>query len=136
TGDVVALRRLSTGVPGLRVGYDPMETAAFAALEHSRDYAQFVDSVVAAVLEAEMICLHYPLVLAAADAGFGRVGAFRITGRWVDAYTIPGSAPSDVALTRRLVALGADQITADDPAGLLAAIGPEVWLAADTLEQS
>ena len=73
--------------------------------------------------KAEMIYLAYQVVLAAADAGFDIVGAFHGAHRRIDAYTLKTSDAPAQALAERLLGLGVDQITTDDPEGLAALLG-------------
>jgi glycerophosphoryl diester phosphodiesterase len=65
-------------------------------------------------------------VLGADAAGFDLIAAFQAEGREVDAYTIRRADAAGVAAARALVALGADQVTTDDPEGLGAALAEGV----------
>jgi glycerophosphoryl diester phosphodiesterase len=121
-GDADAVRMLSADVPGLRIGFDPCHMGAIERLMASQDFAGFVAQAVAASPQAEMIYLDHRLVLVAADAGFDLIAAFHDAGRRVDAYTIQRADTAGVAAAARLTALKADQITTDDPEGLLAAL--------------
>ena len=123
SGDAEAVRRLSAGVPGLRIGYDPCHEGAIERLRTSRDYPAFVAGALAAIPEAELIYLDHALVLFAADDGFDLIAAFHAAGRRVDAYTIERADAEGLAAARRLLDLGADQITTDDPEALGAALG-------------
>jgi glycerophosphoryl diester phosphodiesterase len=122
SGDPEAVRLLAAGVPGLRVGHDPCHEDAIGRLMTTRDYAGFVAEAVAASPDAELIYLDHRLVLWARDDGFDLVGAFHAAGRRVDAYTIPRADGPGLAAARRLLDLGVDQITTDDPEGLGAAL--------------
>lgn len=119
-GDAVAVERLSRAVPHMPVGYDPCHDGAIERLMESRDFAGFVTDAVAASPKATMIYLHHKLVLFADAAGFDLIGAFHDAGRRIDAYTINRAVPDVLPDVRRLLALKADQITTDDPAGLQA----------------
>lgn len=59
-----------------------------------------------------MIYLAIPIVLAAEDHGCNLVAAFQAAGRRVDAWTMQ---KADAIILRRLLDLGVDQITTDDP---------------------
>ena len=50
------------------------------------------------------------------------IGRVHAAGRRVDAYTLQRVTDESLTLARRLIALGADQITTDDPEGLCAAL--------------
>lgn len=120
SGDADAVRLLTEDVPGLRIGYDPCHDGALERLNQSRDFAGFVTDAVAASPNAEMIYLYYGLVLEADRLGFDIVGAFHAAGRHIDAYTINKADAESKPQVERLLALKVDQITTDDPEGLLA----------------
>ena len=120
SGEADSVRLLTDATPGLHVGYDPCHGEAVAALENSGDFAGFVAEALAASPRAEMIYLAYPIVLAAADAGFDIVGAFQSAARRVDAYTIKTADEVTRPTVERLLGLRVDQITTDDPEGLAA----------------
>ena len=122
SGDAEAVKLLTEDVSGLRIGYDPCHDGALERLAVSQDFSGFVRDAVAASPRAEMIYLHFALVLEADRLGFDMVGAFQAQKRRIDAYTI--TKADDVALPKveRLLALKVDQITTDDPEGLLALV--------------
>ena len=72
--------------------------------------------------EAELIYLAARLILPVAEAGFDLIAACHAAGKPVDAYTLNGTTPDDIAMARALIALHADQITCDDPEGMAAAL--------------
>lgn len=117
-GDAEAVERLSQAVPDMPIGYDPCHDGAIARLMESRDFAGFVSGALTASPRAEMIYLDHELVLFADAAGFDLIGAFHEAGRRIDAYTINEPRPEVLPDILRLIALKADQITTDDPAGL------------------
>ncbi len=118
SGDARAVARLAAACPGLRTGHDPCDDEAEARLRATGDFAGFVGRALADAPAAEMIYLAWPLVLAAEDAGFDLTGAFQAAGKRVDAWTIPVADEAARVTVRRLLDLGVDQITTDDPAGL------------------
>jgi glycerophosphoryl diester phosphodiesterase len=122
SGDAEAVRVLSDGVDGLRIGYDPCHDGALERLAVSRDFSGFVADAVAASPKAEMIYLAYPLVLEADRQGFDLIAAFHRHGRRVDSYTIKAANADSRAAVERLLALKVDQITTDDPEGLAALV--------------
>jgi glycerophosphoryl diester phosphodiesterase len=109
---------LAADLPDLRIGFDPCYGHIVAELQRSGDYARFVERAVDAAPRAELIYLHYPLVLDADRRGFDLVGAFHEAGRRVDAYTVERVDPETLHQVERLLALKVDQITTDDPEGL------------------
>jgi glycerophosphoryl diester phosphodiesterase len=123
SGDAESVRLLTEGVDGLRIGYDPCHAGAFERLMATRDFAGFVREAVAASPRAEMIYLAYPLVLEVDKAGFDIVAAFHAEGRRIDAYTIQVADEGSRPRVQRLLELRVDQITTDDPEGLLALMG-------------
>lgn len=120
SGDAQAVRLLTEGVAGLRIGYDPCHDGAQQRLMETGDFAGFVRDAVAASPRAEMIYLAYPLVLEADKAGFDIVAAFHAEGRQIDAYTVQRADEESRARVARLLELQVDQITTDDPEGLMA----------------
>ncbi len=123
SGDAESVRLLTGGVEGLRIGYDPCHDGALERLAQSRDFAGFVRNAVAASPRAEMIYLYFGLVLEADRQGFDIVAAFHAEGRRVDAYTINRANAESQPKVARLLELKVDQITTDDPEGLLALMG-------------
>lgn len=123
SGDAEAVRLLTEGVAGLRIGYDPCHDGALERLMQTLDFAGFVREAVAASPRAEMIYLAYPLVLEADRRGFDIVAAFHAEGRRIDAYTIQRADEESRPKVARLLELRVDQITTDDPEGLLALMG-------------
>lgn len=123
SGDAESVRLLTEGVAGLRIGYDPCHDGAFERLMQTRDFAGFVRDAVAASPMAEMIYLAYPLVLEADRLGFDIIAAFHAAGRRIDAYTIRRADAESRPVVARLLELKVDQITTDDPEGLLALMG-------------
>jgi len=120
SGEAHSVRALAENTPGLHIGHDPCHRGAIERLMQSRDFAGFVAAAIADAPRAEMIYLAYPLVLAAADAGFDIVAAFHAANRRVDAYTIKSADAETLPTVQRLLALAVDQITTDDAEGLAA----------------
>ena len=123
SGEAESVRVLTDATPGLHIGYDPCHGEWVARLQASGDFAGFVAAALADSPKAEMIYLAYQVVLAADDAGFDIVGAFHGAHRRIDAYTLKTSDAPAQALAERLLGLGVDQITTDDPEGLAALLG-------------
>jgi glycerophosphoryl diester phosphodiesterase len=123
SGSAVAVKLLTDAVPGLRSGYDPSDEAAFRAALAGNALQRFVDDAVAAAPAAELIYLHWQMVTLAADAGFDLIGAFHRYEKRIDCWTIQRVDAASLAVVERLLRLGVDQITTDDPEGLAAALG-------------
>lgn len=122
-GDAEAIRALTRAVPGMLSGYDPSDEHRFRAALAAGTLRGFVDEAVAAAPDADFIYLDWRIVTYAADAGFDIVAAFHRHGRRIDAWTIAAVDDASVAVVERLLALRVDQITTDDPEGLIARIG-------------
>lgn len=126
SGDAEAVALLSTGVVGLRIGYDPCHGGALEELAKTHDFAGFVQRALEASPDAEMIYLHYRVVTEAAANGFDIVAAFHAAGKRIDAYTIKEPNAESLPDIRRLLDLQVDQITTDDPVGLAARVATSV----------
>ena len=121
-GDAAAIAALAGAAAGLALGHDPCRDDRVARLRATRDFAGFVDEGLAEAPDASMIYLAHEIIAAADVAGFDLIGACHAAGKRVDAWTIQHVDPRSVARCERLIALGVDQITTDDPEGLAAAL--------------
>ncbi len=117
-GDIEAVTALARAVPGLRTGFDPCYGDHLARLLATGDYHAFIAEALAAAPEAALIYLDHEIVLAADAAGIDLIAPVQAAGRRVDAWTIREASPQGLAQVARLLALGADQITTDDPEGI------------------
>jgi len=122
-GDADAIALLAENTPGLRTGYDPCYGASLARLEKTGDFATFTADALRAAPVAEMIYLHHALILEADRAGFDIIAALHADHRRVDAWTIKAADDTTKPLIQRLLELRVDQITTDDPEGVLAMMG-------------
>lgn len=120
SGEAHSVRTLANATAGLRIGHDPCHDGALERLAQTRDFGGFVAQAVADAPKAKVIYLAYPLVLAAADAGYDMVAAFHAHARRIDAYTIKSADSTTLPIVQRLLALKVDQITTDDADGLAA----------------
>ena len=124
-GDARAVLRLAEAA-GIAVGFDPCHEGASVDLVVTGRFDAFVASALAALPAARMIYLDRHLVALATKRGADLVAPFRAAGRQVDVYTFRDSGPTEVAAARMAVAARVDQITTDDPAGLLEALDQPV----------
>jgi glycerophosphoryl diester phosphodiesterase len=122
--DVGAISLLTNSTPKLTKGYDPCYGDSLARLQADGDFSRFIAEALKASPDASFIYLNYEIVLAADRAGFDMIDAVHTDGRRVDAWTIREINDLTLPSVQRLVALRADQITTDDPEGLLAALAP------------
>lgn len=120
-GDAAAVLRLAQRA-GVGVGFDPCHAAATMDLARGRDFDGFVRRAIAAMPEARIVYLHRDLVAFADSHGADLIAPFRANGQEVDVYTFPDAAAATLDALRRVIALGVDQITTDDPAAIEAAM--------------
>jgi glycerophosphoryl diester phosphodiesterase len=120
--DAAAIAALAGATPGLALGHDPCQDDKVARLRATRDFAGFIGEALAEAPTASMIYLAHEIIAAADVAGFDMIGACHAAGKRVDAWTIQHVDPRSVARCERLIALGVNQITTDDPEGLAAAL--------------
>lgn len=123
SGSAQAVRMLTGAVPGMRSGFDPSDEARFKAAMANGTLQGFVDDAVAALSGTDMIYLYWEIVTLAAEAGFDMVGAFHAHGKRIDAWTIREASAATKPAVEKLLALKVDQITTDDPEGLVALMG-------------
>jgi glycerophosphoryl diester phosphodiesterase len=123
SGEAVTVEALTSATPGLHIGYDPCHNEWVERVQRTKDFAGFVAAAIDASPRAEMIYLAWQLVLFADDNGFDIIGAFHAAGRRIDAYTLKTTDAETGALANRLLSLKVDQITTDDPEGLVTLLG-------------
>ncbi|WP_417245875.1 glycerophosphodiester phosphodiesterase [Celeribacter sp.] len=120
-GDAKAITLLTQALPDMLVGHDPCHFGMREALAASGDDAGFVARALTEAGRAELIYLDIKLILDALGREFDMIAAFNAEGRRIDAYTVQSITPKTVELCQRLMGLGVDQITTDDPEELFAA---------------
>ena len=123
SGSAAALRLLTGAAPGMRSGYDASDEERFRAALAGGTLQGFVDDAVAALPGTDMIYLYWEIVTGAAEAGFDIVAAFHRHGKRIDAWTIREASAEMRPHVERLLGLRVDQITTDDPEGLMALMG-------------
>jgi glycerophosphoryl diester phosphodiesterase len=117
-GDPAAVAVYSDALPAARTGTDPCTRANIRDLQRTGNIRGFVAATVAAAPGAATVYLDHRVVTGAADAGTDIVAAFHAEGMTVDAY-VPTADDATVPLLERLLDLRVDQITTDDPEGVL-----------------
>ena len=123
-GDAEAIRTLTAAVPGMLSGYDPSDNLQEGRTYSASELQRFVDDALATAPEADFIYLYWQIVTLSADAGFDIVGAFHQAGKRIDAWTLNMADAATAAIAERLLAAKVDQITTDDPEGLIALLEP------------
>ncbi|MCA0043311.1 glycerophosphodiester phosphodiesterase [Celeribacter litoreus] len=120
-GDAKAVGLLAEALPKMQVGHDPCHFGMREALALSGDDVSFVSHAMSEAGRARVIYLDIRLILDALSRDFDMIAAFHAEGCRIDAYTVQSTTPETVALCKRLMDLGVDQITTDNPEGLFAA---------------
>ncbi|WEK06530.1 MAG: glycerophosphodiester phosphodiesterase family protein [Candidatus Devosia phytovorans] len=123
SGSAKAVDMLTGVVPGMRAGFDPSDEDVFKAALASGTLQGFVDDAVAASPKSDLIYLDWRIVTTSDDAGFDIVAAFHALGKRVDAWTINRADTEGLANVERLLGLKVDQITSDDPEGIVGMAG-------------
>ncbi|KQX43045.1 glycerophosphodiester phosphodiesterase [Devosia sp. Root436] len=123
SGSAAAVKLLTEAVPGMRSGYDASDEQRFKAALAGGTLQGFVDDSVAALEGTDMIYLYWEIVTQAANAGFDMVEAYHRHGKRIDAWTIREASAEMRPHVQHLLDLRVDQITTDDPEGLLALMG-------------
>ena len=118
-GDAEAIRVLTKSAPGMLAGYDPSDELKSETTFTPARFQRFVDGALAAAPDANLIYLYWQIVTLADDAGFDIVGAFHAAGKRIDAWTLQVANAETRAVSERLLGLQVDQITTDDPEGLV-----------------
>ena len=120
SGSARAVAMLTGAVPGMRSGFDPSDQARFKAALAAGNLQGFTDEAVADLPGSDMIYLYWEIVTQALDDGFDIVDAFHRRGKRVDAWTIRAADAQTKPIVARLLDARVDQITTDDPEGLIA----------------
>ena len=116
------LLRLGRAVPGLRLGFDPLEIHEAAPPASAAEFAALGAYTLAHAPEAAIFYFHIPLVLRGLEAGVDLVALAKARGAEVDAWRLEPEDERAAAKLARLIAAGVDQITTD-----LAEALEELW---------
>lgn len=122
-GDAEAIRILTDAAPGLLSGYDPSDDLDKTSVRDVARLRRFVDEALATAPDADFIYLYWQIVTIAAEVGFDIVGAFHAAGKRIDAWTIKAADAGTRPAVEQLLDCKVDQITTDDPEGLVALFG-------------
>jgi glycerophosphoryl diester phosphodiesterase len=117
--DPAAVAVYADALPAARTGTDPCTRGRIRELRRTGDVPGFVAATVAAAPGATTVYLDHRVVTGVADADTDIVAAFHDRGLTVDAYTVSTADDGTVPLLERLLDLQVDQITTDDPEGVL-----------------
>jgi glycerophosphoryl diester phosphodiesterase len=109
---------LGRAVPGLRLGFDPLDLHEVAPPASPAEFGALGAYTLAHADAARIFYFHIPLLLRGLAAGVDLIALAKGRGAEVDAWRLePGHERAGEKL-RRLVAAGVDQITTDAPEGL------------------
>jgi len=122
-GDAEAIRTLTRSAPGMLAGYDPSDELKSERNFTPVRFQRFVDDALVTAPDADMIYLYWQIVTLADDVGYDIVGAFHAAGKRIDAWTLQVADAETKAVSERLLARKVDQITTDDPEGLVSLLG-------------
>lgn len=123
SGSAKAVQMLTGAVPGMLAGFDASDEHKFKAALAAGNLQGFVDDAIAEAPGVDMIYLYWEIVTLSADAGFDIVEAFHRHGKRIDAWTIRAADEKTKPVVERLLGLKVDQITTDDPEGLMRLVG-------------
>lgn len=123
SGSAAAVKLLTDAVPGMQSGYDASNEQKFKAALAAGALQGFVNDALATAPGVDMIYLYWEIVTQAADAGFDIVEAFHKQGKRIDAWTIREASAVTRPVVEKLLGLKVDQITTDDPEGMVALLG-------------
>jgi glycerophosphoryl diester phosphodiesterase len=117
-----AVARLGRAVPGLRLGFDPLDIHEVAPPAGAAELAALGAYTLAHAADAAIFYFHIPLLLRGLDQGVDLVALAKATGAEVDAWRLEPWHERAAAQLARLVGAGVDQITTDSPEAL-----EELW---------
>ena len=109
------LLRLGRAVPGLRLGFDPLDIHEVAPPASAAAFAALGAYTLAHAPEAAIFYFHIPLVLRGLEAGVDLIALAKARGAEVDAWRLEPEDERAAAQLARLIAAGVDQITTDLP---------------------
>ena len=104
-------------------GYDPSDALDETSVRDVVRLRRFVDEALATAPDADFIYLYWQIVTIAAEVGFDIVEAFHAAGKRVDAWTIQVADAGTKPAVEKLLDCKVDQITTDDPEGLVTLLG-------------
>ncbi len=113
-----AVRDLAGGVPGLRLGFDPLDIHEVAPPASAAEFAALGAFTLAHARGAAIFYLHIPLVLQGLDLGVDLVATAKDRGAEVDAWRLEPQHEHAASKLARLMEAGVDQITTDLPEAL------------------
>jgi glycerophosphoryl diester phosphodiesterase len=113
-----AVARLGRAVPGLRLGFDPLDIHEVAPPSGAAEFEALGAYTLAHAAEAAILYFHIPLLLRGLDLGVDLTALAHAKGAEVDAWRLEPWHEQAAARLARLVGAGVDQITTDSPEAL------------------
>ena len=113
-----AVLRLGRAVPGLRLGFDPLDIHEVAPPASTAEFTALGAYALAHAYEARIFYFHIPLLLQALEQRVDLIALARARGAEVDAWRLEPGHDQAGAKLARLVEAGVDQITTDLPEAL------------------
>ena len=113
-----AVARLGRAVPGLRLGFDPLDIHEAAPPDSAAEFRALGAYTLAHAPEAAIFYFHIPIVLRGLELGVDLIAMAKARGAEVDAWRFEPGDEQAAAKLAQLVEAGVDQITTDSPVGL------------------
>jgi glycerophosphoryl diester phosphodiesterase len=117
-----AVTRLGHAVPGLRLGFDPLDIHEAAPPGSAAELRALGAYTLAHAPEAAIFYFHIPIVLRGLELGVDLIAMAKARGAEVDAWRLEPGDEQAAAKLAQLVEAGVDQITTDSPEAL-----DELW---------
>jgi glycerophosphoryl diester phosphodiesterase len=121
--DWPAVRCLRDAVPGLLAGFDPLDLYRDRPPATASQCEALAETAFDMAPDAAIYYLEAHLVLGAMDLGVDLLARFKAAGAEVDVWTLDAGRPGLRGELARLIALGVDQVTTNDPRELALVLG-------------
>jgi glycerophosphoryl diester phosphodiesterase len=113
-----AVRRLGLAVPGLRLGFDPLDIHEAAPPDSAAEFQALGAYTLAHARGAAIFYFHVPIVLRGLELGVDLIAMAKAQRAEVDAWRLEPEDDRAAAKLTRLIEAGVDQITTDSPEAL------------------
>jgi glycerophosphoryl diester phosphodiesterase len=113
-----AVTRLGRAVPGLRLGFDPLDIHEAAPPDSAAEFHALGAYTLAHAQGATIFYFHVPVVLRGLELGVDLIAMAKARGAEVDTWRLEPDDERATAKLSRLIEAGVDQITTDSPEAL------------------
>jgi glycerophosphoryl diester phosphodiesterase len=113
-----AVTRLGRALPGLRLGFDPLDIHEAAPPDSAAEFQALGAYTFAHAPEAVIFYFHIPIVLRGLDLGVDLIAMAKAQGAEIDAWRLEPEHEQAAVKLARLIEAGVDQITTDSPEAL------------------